>query len=189
MPAMNPGNTAAIGNPSSGMPVIMSPFSGPKGSPFDRDSAGNASTGAMNTGIGFGLNNEVPGMKAIVPQYMDNYTPGITMPAGTVAPDARLLAIGGGRSSITVTSGDVAGGTSLPNPYVAQPVLAFGGGGSRDGGAGPSFTGFSMKLVTATADVFNGAAIEAGYVNRSNVTLPAGRHQFGSNQTVSPAIT
>ena len=108
------------------------------------------------------------------------------MPAGTTAVDARLLAIGGGRCNAPTIA---TGGVPIPNPYAAQPILAFGNGASRDAGAGPVFTGFGMKMVTATADVAPAAAIEAGFTNRSGYTVKNGASQFGSNTTASAAIT
>jgi hypothetical protein len=137
MPAMNAGGDvvpnppaipAVVANPSIGSAVIMSPFSGPKGSAFDAmkypsnganyttvkvADTSNTSTGAMSTGIGFGPNasgqasvydKNVP---ASVNSFMDDYTPGMTMPAGTAAADGRLLSIGGGKSVATpVNTGD-----------------------------------------------------------------------------------
>ena len=43
-------------NPSAGQAVLMDALSGPKGSPLDKDNTGNCTTGAMSTGIGYGLN-------------------------------------------------------------------------------------------------------------------------------------
>lgn len=206
MPAFNMGGTAAS-NPSLGHAVAMSPFSGPKGSPFDAKvypagtyqpipsqrvaDPNNLSTGALSTGIGFGMDCKLPGIGPIVgTPFTDDYQPGITLPGGTAATTAIMLAIGGGKSTITPGTGsDYSKGTSTPAPYVAQPLLAFGNGGSRDAGAGPAFTGFGTKLVTATADVVNGSAIETGWLNRSGVTLKSGLSQFGSSTTASPAVT
>lgn len=181
MPAMNMEGTVAS-NPSLGKGVLMNPFSGPKGSPLDKDSTGQYSTGALNTGIGFGPATKVAGggIDEIKPDFNDNYTPGVTMPDGTTAAtEAVLTAIGGGKSDEN--------GVSVP--YAAQPLLAFGNGGSRDAGAGPAFTGFGTKLVTATGAVANGSAIETGFTNRSGVTMAAGQSQFGSSTTASPAVT
>jgi hypothetical protein len=66
-------------------------------------------------------------------------------------------------------------------------MAGFGNGGSRDAGAGPAFTGFGAKMVTATAIVANGAAIEAGYVNRSGVSMAIGQSAFGSSTTANAA--
>ena len=53
MPASNMGGTGAA-PANTGKFVIMDPMSGPKGSPKDKDQAGNYSTGALSTGIGYG---------------------------------------------------------------------------------------------------------------------------------------
>jgi hypothetical protein len=197
MPAFNMGGTAAS-NPSAGHAVLMSPFSGPKGSPFDAKRAdysnpasmtrvadtANLSTGGLSTGIGFGLDvglNDKVGRAVIPPDFTDDYTPGVTMPAGTAATLAVLTTIGGGKS------GNDANAT--PAPYVAQPLLGFGNGGARDAGAGPAFTGFGMKMVTATGAVANGAAIETGFLNRSGAAMVSGMSEFGSSTTASPAVT
>jgi len=188
-------------NPATGKAVLMSPFSGPKGSPFDRDQTGNASTGALNTGIGFGLNvgpviNVSAGTSpATAPQaikdrgYDDDETPGVTLPNNTAATTAILTAIGGGRSVITPGPGNTGLGVSTVSPYVAQPLLAFGAGSSRDAGAGPAFTGFATKMVTATGAVADGAAIETGFTNRTGVAMIATQSAFGSATAASPAVT
>lgn len=216
MPALNMGSPAVpAANPSTGRQVIMNPFSGPKGSLFDATmfhpttgvktkDPNNFSTGAMSTGIGFGLNtgpviNVSTGTDAIPPitgperaidnaGFTDDVDPGLDMPANTLAVDARLLAIGGGRNVIT-GGGNTGLGVSNPSPYAAQPILAFGNGASRDAGAGPAFTGFGMKMVTATGAVADGAAIEAGYTNRTGRAMVATDSAFGSSTTASPAIT
>jgi len=161
----------------------------------------NVSTGGLSTGIGFGPNVKVAGIATNTlatltapfgsqeSGFDDDETPGITMPNGTTAVDGRLLSIGGGRSVVTpVKATDYSNAPSSPSPYIALPILAFGNGGSRDGGAGPIFTGFSIKVVTAAADVAAGAVIETGYNNRSGVTLKSGASQFGSNTTTSPVV-
>jgi hypothetical protein len=187
MPASNMGGPGGTGNPSTGSTVIMSPFSGPKGSPFDKDTGTNYSTGALCTGIGFGLKTVFNGPSPTGLQlrgFNYHYVPGVTMPDGvTAATDARLLAIGGGRSNANVN------GIAPTNPYVAQPILAWGNGGSRDGGVGPAFTGFGLYSVSATAAVAVGAAVEAGYINRSLSALAIGQSVFGSNAAASPAVT
>lgn len=188
MPARNMGSAISLpANPSTGKAVLMSPFSGPKGSPFDKDQTGNASTGALCTGIGFGL-NRVIGPTA--PQsikdggFNDDYTPGVTLPNGTAATLATLTCIGGGKS------GAAANGIAATAPYNVQPLLGFGEGGSRDAGAGPAiFTGFATKTVTATGAVATGAAIEAGFVNRTGVAMVSGQSAFGSNTAASAAVT
>jgi hypothetical protein len=210
MPGINmAGSTVVVANPSDGKAVTMSPFSGPKRSPFDAkvypstikspvlsdlvQDITNYSTGALSTGLGLtpsGRLNGIPAplysaaVPASINNPLDDYQPGLTMPAGTAAPDARLLAIGGGKSSANTVAAP-----SVPVPYVAQPILNFGNGGSRDAGAGPTFTGFGMKVVTATATVANGAAIEAGFTNRQGVDITTGLSQFGSSAAASPAVT
>lgn len=198
MPALNMGSPAVpAANPSTGMFVLMNPFSGPKGSPLDAvainpttgavaKDANNFSTGGLNTGIGFGT---PPIINPTAPQsikdrgFTDDYTPGVTMPDGTTAATTAILtAIGGGKSTAA------ANGIAPTVPYVAQPLLGFGNGGSRDAGAGPAFTGFGMKMVTAAGAVATGAAIETGFLNRSGVALVTGQSTFGSSNTASPAV-
>ena len=178
MPARGMGQDAGNGNAAtpSANAVIMSPFSGPTGSPYDTDQAGNASTGALCTGIGFGIGtrNDI-GPGNIEPNFNDDYKPGVTMPDGTVAADARLTAIGGGRSDVDGVS----------DPWNALELLAFGNGASRDATAG---LGFGMKLVTAAADIAHAGVIETGFTNRVAVgyTLPTGNSAFGSSVAASP---
>ena len=197
MPALNMGSPAVpAANPSTGLFVIMNPFSGPKGSPFDAKqidptsqalvaAPNNFSTGALNTGIGFGSPPIIgPTAPASIKAagFNDDYTPGVTLPGGTAATDARLTCIGGGKSTAN------ANGVAPTVPYNAQPLLGFGNGGSRDAGAGPAFTGFGVKTVTATATVANGAAVETGFTNRSGVSITTGQSVFGSNTTASAAV-
>ena len=189
MPATGMSQTPGAGNgvTVSAKAVICSPFSGPDGSLFDNDQAGNTSTGALCTGIGFGIGtrNDI-NPDAITPQFTDDYTPGVTLPDGTAATEAILLAIGGGRSAIVDGTGPDGNGVppgtnvSVPNPYSAVGLCGFGNGASRDGAGGTA--GFPMKLVTAAADVAHGAAIETGFANRVAVgyTLPDGNSAFGS---------
>ena len=183
MPAALPNATAAenAANPSAGNPVLFDPLSGPKGSPFDKDAAGNASTGALSTGIGYGTEKIFgPTAPASIRAegFDDDDTVGVTKPDGTAASNATLVYIGGGRSN--------ADGT--PNPYTAGFGLCSAGqGGSRDGGAGPAFTGFGLKTVTATGAVANGAAVEAGFANRSGVALVSGQSVFGSATAANAA--
>ena len=191
MPAPLPGSTLAqnVANPSLGRAVLFDLFSGPKGSPFDKDQSGNASTGALNTGIGFGsppiFGPTAPGSIKSA-GFNDDYTPGVTMPDGTTASsNSKLMAIGGGRMSNTVN----ADGTRTPNPYTAGFGIGMAGNsGSRDAGAGPAFTGFLTKTVTATGAVANGAAVETGWTNRSGVALVAGQSVFGSSSAASAAV-
>jgi hypothetical protein len=188
MPASNPGRTGT-GNAgtANGVAVTCSPFSGPAGSPFDNDQPGNHSTGALSTGLGFAigtLNHISPTAPASVRAagFTVGAVPGVSLPGGTSAPDARLLALGGGRSNVDGTA----------NPYAAQPLLGFGNGGSRDAGAGPVFTGYSMSMVTATANVNPGDPIGATtFKNRvqPGFVLPAQNSAFGSANDASPPVT
>lgn len=187
MPARNmAGPIATPSNPSAGKTVLMNPFSGPKGSPFDRDQTGNHSTGALNTGIGFGA-NFIVGPTA--PQsikdrgFSDDYIPGVSLPSGVLATDAKLTCIGGGKSTACVN------GIAPTVPYAVQPLLAFGEGGSRDAGAGPAYTGFAIKMVTATGTVAEDAAIEAGFLNRNTSAMVSGQSAFGNSNTASAAVT
>lgn len=210
MPAINMAGTVAA-NPSLGKFVIMSPFSGPKGSPFDAKSfnpttrvleadPNNLSTGALNTGIGHNATHII-GLTA--PQsikdagFSDSVIPGSTKPDGNPDNFSTLVAIGGGRSTLVDGTGPDGNGTpagtvvSATDPYTAGfPILGFGNGGARDAGAGPAFTGFSLKMVTASvATVAVGAAIEAGFLNRSDRTMVNGESAFGSSTAASSAIS
>jgi len=212
-PAQTVGPTPS-GNPSNGQFVHMNPFSGPKNSPFDArtitswvnqtpvyaNDPNNLSTGQLVTGIAFGANHIFPA--TLIPVqiikdagFNDNYTPGSTFPSNdTEATDSRFVAIGGGRT--TLVNGTGANGNGTPagtlypstNMYNVQPLLGFGQGGARDAGAGPAFTGFPTKTVTAAGAVANGAAIEAGFVNRSGVAMVATQSAFGSSTTASLAV-
>jgi hypothetical protein len=171
------------------------------------------STGGLSTGIGFestdngqlvaGINTgnlistASSGAAKGIPTngpgalngFTDDYQPGISLPSGALATLAILLAIGGGKS----TANTVAAPTA-PAPYNVQPILDMGDGGSRDAGAGPAFTGFGMKSVTATADVAQGAAIEAGFINRtapaaSGIVLKNTLSAFGSASAASPVVS
>lgn len=189
MPASLPGATSAqnAANPTQGPAVTFDLMSGPKGSPGDKDSAGNFSTGALSTGIGFApapispisdprVDNSVLGI--VRAGFTDDYTPGVTKPDGTASANSTLMYIGGGRSTAT----------GAPNPFTAGFGIGMAGqGGSRDAGAGPAFTGFAMKMVTATGAVANGAAVEAGFTNRSGVALVSGQSVFGSATAASAA--
>ena len=191
MPAGLPGSTTVenAANPSAGRAVIFNLFSGPKGSPLDRNTSVHASTGALNTGIGFG-SPPVFGLTAPASikaaGFNDDYTPGVTMPDGTTASaNSKLMAIGGGRMANTVN----ADGTRTPNPYATGFGIGMAGnGGSRDAGAGPAYTGFLTKMVTAAGAVANGAAVETGWTNRSGVALVAGQSVFGSSTAASAAV-
>lgn len=194
MPASNMAGPLVVpANPSAGKFVLMDPFSGPKGSPKDRDTTGNNSTGALSTGIGINATRRInistgtspftaPGaIKAA--GFTDDYTPGVTLPNGTAATLAILTAIGGGKSTAAVN------GVAPTVPYAVQPLLGFGNGGSRDAGAGPAFTGFPVKMVTAAGAVAVGAVIETGFVNRGEAAMVTGDSLFGSSTTASAAVT
>jgi len=192
MPASLPGDTAAnntTANPNAGRAVLFSLLSGPKGSPFDKDATGNASTGGLSNGIGYGSPPVIdPVSNALVSNVLygirlagfdDDETLGQTKPDGTATTNSTLMHIGGGRSN--------ADGT--PNPYTAGYGIGMAGnGGSRDAGAGPAFTGFQIKLVTAVGAVANGAVVETGFANRSGVALVANQSVFGSSTTASAAV-
>jgi hypothetical protein len=184
MPAPLPGATLAenLANPSAGLHVIFDLLSGPKGSPFDKDQSGNASTGGLSNGIGFG-SPPIFGLTAPASiqaaGFSDDYTVGVTKPDGTASANSTLMYIGGGKSDAT----------GAPVPYTAGFGIGNAGqGGSRDAGAGPAFTGFLGKIVTASAGVANGAAIETGWVNRSGVALTTGQSTLGSATAASAAV-
>jgi hypothetical protein len=198
MPAGLPGSTLVqnLANPSLGNFVLFDLLSGPKGSPKDRDvdvpylglpagtgfaASGNASTGGLSTGIGFG-SPPIIGLTAPASiqaaGFTDDYTPGITKPDGTASANSSIMYIGGGKSDAYGVS----------SPYTAGwGIGGAGQGGSRDAGAGPAFTGFVTKLVTATGAVATGAAVETGYSNRSGSALVTGQSVFGSFGTASAA--
>ena len=206
MPAALPGSTKVqnAANPSLGQFVIFDSLSGPKGSPLDKDNTGNASTGALSSGIGYGGNhiigpisnplvsNSVYGIRKA--GFDDDEVPGVTLPNNTAAADSRLRYIGGGKSSIVSGTGPNGNGAptswkvSVPVPYTAGfGILGAGNGGSRDAGAGPAFTGFEEKMVTAVGTVANGAAIEACFINRSGVDILIDQSAFGSAAAASAA--
>jgi hypothetical protein len=177
---------------------MMDALSGPKGSPFGGrtlsfDANGHAvyapdlnnfSTGALQTGIGFG-SPPIFGLTAPASiqaaGFSDNYSPGVSTPAGGAQVNSTLVYIGGGRSD--------ASADARSNPYVAESatLCMAGNGGSRDGGAGPAYTGFPIKTVTAVGAVANGVAVEAGWLNRSGVSLTTGQSVFGSATTPNAA--
>ena len=191
MPAGLPGATAAqnAANPTQGPFILYDLLSGPKASPFDRDvqvpyngspggagypASGNFSTGGLSNGIGFG-SPPIIGLTApasiVAAGFTDDYTPGVTLPGGTASPNSTIMYIGGGKSDAN----------GLPVPYTAGfGIGGAGQGGSRDGGAGPAFTGFLTKMVTAAAGVAVGGVVETGYANRSGVALLTGQSVFGS---------
>jgi hypothetical protein len=191
MPAGLPGSTSVqnAANPSLGLFVIFDLLSGPKGSPKDTDNTGNASTGALSTGIGFG-SPPVIGLTApasiVAAGFNDDYTPGVTKPDGTASANSTLMYIGGGRSDAPTIA---TFGAAIANPYTAGfGIGGAGQGGSRDAGAGPAFTGFTMKTVTAAGAVAIGAVVETGFSNRSGQALVTGQSVFGSSGTASAAV-
>jgi hypothetical protein len=206
MPAGLPGSTTVqnAANPSLGLFVIFDLLSGPKGSPFDRDvqvpyngspggsgfaASGNHSTGALSTGIGFG-SPPVIGLTApasiLAAGFGDDYIPGVTKPDGTASANSTYMYIGGGRSNAPAFPGD---GSAVTNPYTAGfGIGGAGQGGSRDAGAGPAFTGFTIKTVTAAGAVAIGGVVETGFSNRSGQALVTGQSVFGSNGTASAAV-
>ena len=158
------------------------------------------STGALQTGIGLG-ENDIIGLNPNSPTapqaifragFDDNLIPGektATWSAGgpppvvaTQAVDSTMMYIGGGKCTANV------GGIAPPVPYTAGiQLLGAGNGGSRDAGAGPAFTGFGMKMVTAAATIAVGAVVEAGFVNRANRSIVTGESIFGSATAASAA--
>ena len=234
MPAGFPGSSLVdnLANPNKGASVLLDPCSGPKGSPFDakvitgytavapsgaggmpilaaNTTESGLSTGALSTGIGFGLATDTPlGLDGVVgtgaaPVDLDNtgnfssqYIPGLSLPSMASAPNASLLYIGGGKSS--------ADGVSTPR--VASQICEGGGGcylpspvagASRDGGTNQ---GFGTKLVIAPSDIAFGAVIVTGFLNRMafenditgeqvGLTLKTGQAQFGSATAAAPVPT
>jgi len=193
MPAALPGSTLAqnIANPSLGLSVIFDLLSGPKGSPLDKDASGNASTGALSNGIGFG-SPPIIGLTApasiLAAGFTDNYSPGLGKPDGTDSANSTIMYIGGGRCNAP-SPGPGSDGTAAPNPYTTGFGIGMAGnGGSRDAGAGPTFQGFRIKTVTATGAVANGVAVETGFLNRSGVSLVTGQSVFGSATAASGVV-
>lgn len=204
-------------NPSLGQAIIFDELSGPKGSPFDvriitgyvngtptyaNDAAAQSqvSTGALCTGIGWGCNAGNPYV-AINPRTQPQTAAqaikdaGFTDDTGEVAAaNSSIIYIGGGKSTIVSGTGPNGNGAtaatkvSTPVPYTVgfAPGNA-GNGASRDGGAGPAFTGFAGKWVTAIASVVNGAVVETGFVNRSGVTIANTNSVFGSASAAQAA--
>lgn len=207
MPAGLPGSTLAqnLANPSAGQAILYSLLSGPKGSPFDRDvqvpylgspngsgfaASGNASTGGLSNGIGYGA-NLVIGLTApasiVAAGFDDDDTLGVTKPDGTASANSTLVYIGGGRSDAPTQA---TAGVAVANPYTAGfGIGVAGNGGSRDAGAGPAFTGFLGKIVTAAGAITNGTVVETGWVNRSGVTLAVGQSTLGAGSAATVAPT
>lgn len=160
--------------------------------------SGKASTGALSTGIGISAQDiirtpnlgpqSIPGVTApnqiwragfedvLIPGEVPTYAAGGPPPVvASSAINSTRMYIGGGRSDAN------ANGIAASNPYAAGiAICGAGNGGSRDGGAGPAFTGFPMQMVTAAGTVANGAAIETGWTNRSGVSVVSGQSTFGS---------
>jgi hypothetical protein len=211
MPAGLSGATAAenSANPSKGSTTIFDLLSGPKGSLFDNDkdyaaataffptSTGavanaNCSTGSLSTGIGFGsppVLNAAQIANGAGNNFDDDYTVGVSSPDPTTPfANSTGMYIGGGKCTANV------GGSAPVVPYVAGFGIGAAGngglttaGGSRDAGAGPAFTGFKLKTVTAAGTVANGAVVETGFVNRSGVSLATGDSVFGLASAASAA--
>jgi hypothetical protein len=189
MPASLNGSTAAenAANPSAGRPVMMDALSGPKGSPLDKDNTGNASTGALSTFIGFG-SGVVVGSGLLFGTPPAGVNGGFVDDVTGAGANSTYVYIGGGRS--VTASGVNTAGVAGTNPYTAGFVpVGAGSGGSRDGGAGPAFTGFIAKMVTATGAVANGAAVETGFTNRTGAALATGQSTFGSSTTAQAAAS
>jgi hypothetical protein len=212
MPAGFPGATPAENqaNPSKGATVLFDLLSGPKGSPFDNDkdfaaatayfpaSTGavanlNCSCGALSTGIGFGsppVLNAAQIANGAGNNFDDDYTVGVSTPdPATPAINSIYMYIGGGKCTKNVD------GLAPPVPYTAGFGVGAGGngglataGGSRDAGAGPAYTGFRLKTVTAVGAVASGAVVETGWVNRSGQALVAADSVFGLSSTASAAV-
>jgi hypothetical protein len=191
MPAGLPGDTLAnnLGNPSAGAFVLFDLLSGPLGSPFDNDidvttdtaRTTGVSTGALSTGIGFGSPPVLAsGQIGDSLNFTDDYTPGVSTPTPAASADSTYMYIGGGKCTANVD------GAAPVVPYTAGfGIGGAGNSGSRDAGAGPAFTGFLTKLVTATGAVANGAAVEVGWTNRSGQALVSGDSVFGSSTAAS----
>lgn len=167
----------------------------------------NISTGGLSTGIGIGTGNGLASVirpatgqsPAGAPQaiyaagFNDHMSPGMDNTDYASGPppvvdvpvvDSTFMYIGGGRNELVAGDGPDGNGApiswtvSVPDPYTAGiGICGAGNGGSRDSGAN---TGFGLVMVTATGAVANGAAVEAGHVNRSNVALISGDSVFGS---------
>lgn len=218
MPAGLPGATLAENqaNPSQGRSILFDPLSGPKASPFDAKTITgytngvpdktadilNISTGGLCTGIGFGSPPIFgPGagsapLKFNGGNFTDDYVPGQDLPSSSAIVGSALQYIGGGRTALVNGTGANGNGTPAGTLYPSVLVYAVGmvglcmagNGGNRDGGTTP-FTGFPVKTVTAVTDITNGGVIEAGFVNRSGVTVLTGQSAFGSSTTPLTDVT
>lgn len=126
--------------------------------------------------------------------FTDDYVPGQDTVVAVPAADSTYMYIGGGRSIVDPTYHTTPAGYGYvdqlytPDPYDETEVgiCGAGNGGSRDSGAN---SGFPIKSVTAVGTVANGAAVEAGWTNRSGVSITVGQSVFGSGTTalVTPA--
>lgn len=177
------------------------------GNPTYANDAANQkpSTGGLSTGLGFGAGSPLRvGDPAVAGQigptapqsiqkagFTDDYVPGITKPDGTASANSTIMHIGGGRMiQNTGTTAADPGRPFIPSPYTAGWGIGnAGNGGSRDAGAGPAFTGFTMKMVTnpGTAVIANGGTVEAGFVNRIGANLLGSGSTFGSAVAASAA--
>lgn len=166
----------------------------------------NFSTGALSTGIGIGANALISGpatppVNIYRAGWNDNMVPGKKIATYAAAPavavvatdafNSTMLYIGGGRM-VAGTADDIRTGRPyVPSPYTAGvAIFGAGNGGSRDAGAGPAFTGFALKMVTAAGAVADGAVVETGFTNRSGRALVTGDSVFGSEvaATAAPAM-
>ena len=167
------------------------------------DEASGLSTGALSTGIGIGASvigqtpDQATGPTSILRAgFDDNLVPGeeptyaAPPPVGVVsanAVDSTRMYIGGGRSVMANPSLPDAApipGAAGADPYTAGiAICGAGQSASRDGGAGPAFTGFPLKMVTASGAVAAGAAIETGFTNRSGGAMVSGQSAFGADGT------
>lgn len=194
MPAGLPGDTLANnqGNPNAGRFVIMDPLSGPKDAPF-ASTDDNISTGGLSTGIGVGSPPIIgPTAPASIKAagFDDDQIPGTVQAQGFAGQaqntvDSRMMYIGGGRTEPNPVPADAPSIPFTPDPYTAGiAICGAGNGASRDSGAN---TGFPLKTVTAVGTVANGAAVEAGFINRSGVDITVGQSVFGSATVANAA--
>lgn len=215
MPASLPGSSKAqnAANPSAGQSISLDPLSGPKGSPLDvrkitfsangtpsyaNDAANQTpSTGGLSTGIGIGPNRLIPLGGIFAAGFDDDFVPGQVQAYAAPPPkgnttsntvNSSKMYIGGGRMIVNPLASTQPGRRFTPSPYTAGvSILGAGNGGSRDAGAGPAFTGFEQKMVTAAGAVANGVAIEGTWINRSGLAMVLGQSTFGSSNAASAA--
>jgi hypothetical protein len=187
MPASLPGSTASAngsGIPSAGRVVSFDALSGPKSSPLDKDTAGNASTGGLSTGIGLSpqgsvirLNPRTKPQTAAQAIIDAGFTDDSV--AGAPGSDSTKIYIGGGKSTANVN------GKAPTVPYTAGYAICHAGNGQvREASA----LGTPSKVVTAVGAVADGAAVETGWLNRSGVALVSGDSVWGVGPAnVAPA--